>query len=76
MLPRRKACGELTRQQLAEARYKAGSSSIVELSQAQLELTSAQIGETGARYDVLIQQSALNYEIGGLTGFPAAGRWD
>jgi outer membrane protein len=52
--------------QLAEARYKAGSSSIVELSQAQLELTSAQIGETGSRYDVLIQQSALNYQIGAL----------
>ncbi len=53
--------------QLAEARYKAGSSSIVELSQAQLELTSAMIAETGARYDVLIQQSALNYQIGALT---------
>jgi len=53
--------------QLAEARYRAGSSSIVELSQAQLELTSAQIAETGARYDVFMQQSALNYEIGGLT---------
>jgi len=52
--------------QLAEARYKAGSSSIVELSQAQLELTSAQIGETTARYDVLIQESALNYETGGM----------
>jgi outer membrane protein len=54
--------------QLADARYKAGSSSIVELSQAQLELTSAQIAEVGARYDVLIQQSALNFQIGGLTG--------
>ena len=54
--------------QLAEARYKAGSSSIVELSQAQLELTSAQIGEAGARYDVLIQESALNYQIGKQTG--------
>jgi outer membrane protein len=51
--------------QLAEARYKAGSSSIVELSQAQLELTSAQMAETSARYDVLVRQSALNYEIGG-----------
>jgi outer membrane protein len=60
--------------QLAEARYKAGSSSIVELSQAQLALTSAQISETGSRYDVLIQQSALNYQIGALTGTsPAAG---
>ena len=54
--------------QLAEARYKAGSSSIVELSQAQLELTSAQIAEAGARYDVLIQQSALNFTVGKLTG--------
>jgi len=54
--------------QLAEARYKAGSSSIVELSQAQLELTSAQIGEAGAQYDVRIQESALNFQIGELTG--------
>jgi outer membrane protein len=54
--------------QLAEARYKAGSSSIVELSQAQLELTSAQIGEAGARYDVLITESALNFAIGRLRG--------
>jgi len=59
--------------QLADARYKAGSSSIVELSQAQLELTSAQIGETNARYEVLVQQSALDYEIGGLlTGMAAS----
>jgi len=53
--------------QLAEARYKAGSSSIVELSQAQLELTSAQIAEAGARYDVLIRESALNFTIGRQT---------
>ncbi len=51
---------------LAEARYKIGSSSIVELSQAQLNLTSAQITNTNARYDVLIQQANLNYEIGAL----------
>jgi outer membrane protein len=51
---------------LAEARYKIGSSSIVELSQAQLSLTSAQIANTNARYDVLIQQANLNYEIGAL----------
>lgn len=50
--------------QLADARYRAGSSSIVELSQAQLELTSAEIANTGARYDVLIQESALNYQVG------------
>ncbi|HAO78716.1 MAG TPA: TolC family protein [Verrucomicrobia subdivision 3 bacterium] len=51
---------------LAEARYKIGSSSIVELSQAQLSLTSAQIANTNARYNVLIQQAKLNYEIGAL----------
>jgi len=58
--------------QLAEARYKAGSSSIVELSQAQLELTSARIAEAGARYDVLIRESALNYAIGGMANAPTA----
>jgi len=51
---------------LAEARYKIGSSSIVELSQAQLSLTSAQIAEASARYDVLIRQARLDYEIGEL----------
>jgi outer membrane protein len=51
---------------LAEARYKIGSSSIVELSQAQLSLTSAQIANANARYDVLIQQANLDYQIGAL----------
>jgi outer membrane protein len=51
---------------LAEARYKTGISSIVELSQAQLSLTSAQIANTNARYDVLIQQANLDYQIGAL----------
>ncbi len=51
---------------LADARYKAGSSSIVELSQAQLALTSAQIDETAARYEVLMQASDLNYQVGAI----------
>jgi outer membrane protein len=51
---------------LAEARYRIGSSSIVELSQAQLSLTSAQIANTNARYDVLIQQANLDYQTGAL----------
>ena len=51
---------------LANARYQIGSSSIVELSQAQLSLTSAQIANTNARYNVLIRQASLNYEIGAL----------
>ena len=51
---------------LADARYKIGSSSIVELSQAQLSLTSAQIANASARYNVLIQQANLNYQTGVL----------
>ena len=50
--------------QLADARYRVGSSSIVELSQAQLELTTAQIDTTTARYEVLLRESDLNYQIG------------
>jgi outer membrane protein len=53
---------------LAQARYNAGSFSIVELSEAQLELTSAQIAKASARYDVLIQEANLNYQIGALSG--------
>jgi outer membrane protein len=49
---------------LAQARYKGGLSSIVELSDAQLNLTSAQIAEANARYNVLIQQANLNYQTG------------
>ncbi len=57
---------------LAQARYKAGSSSIVELSQAQLELTSAQIAQTSARYDVLIQEANVNFQVGGLSAAPSS----
>jgi outer membrane protein len=49
---------------LAQARYQTGISSIVELSEAQLNLTSAQIADTGAHYNVLIQQANLNYQTG------------
>lgn len=51
---------------LAQARYKIGSSSILELSQSQLSLTSAQIANTNARYGALIQQARLDYEVGAL----------
>ena len=50
--------------ELAQARYNAGSSSIVELSQAQLELTSAEIANASARYNLLIQQATLSYQTG------------
>jgi outer membrane protein len=49
---------------LAQARYQGGLSSIVELSDAQLNLTSAQISEANARYNVLIEQANLSYQIG------------
>jgi outer membrane protein len=51
---------------LAQARYDAGSSSIVELSQAQLNLTGAQINETNARYEYLVRRSVLDYQVGTL----------
>jgi outer membrane protein len=49
---------------LAQTRYKLGLSSIVELSQAQLQQTSAQIEDTSARYQYRLSISTLNYEIG------------
>jgi outer membrane protein len=49
---------------LAQARYSLGLSSIVELSQAQLNLTSAQIANAGAKYDYDLQRSVLDYQTG------------
>ncbi len=49
---------------LAQARYDAGSSSIIELSQAQLSQTSAAITRTNARYEYLIRRSILDYQTG------------
>lgn len=51
---------------LARSRYKIGSSSIVELSQAQLNLTSAQITEANARFNAFMKQSNLSYQLGML----------
>jgi outer membrane protein len=52
---------------LAQARYRLGSSSIVELSQAQLNKTAAEIENTNARYDAQIQQTVLSYQIGRIS---------
>jgi len=49
---------------LAQTRYQLGLASIVELSQAQLQQTDAQIGNTNARYEYLSTLSALNYQLG------------
>jgi outer membrane protein len=51
---------------LAQGRYKLGLSSIVELSQAQLNVTQAAIENTNAQYDYQTQQAVLNYQIGQL----------
>ena len=51
---------------LAQGRYDLGLSSIVELSQAQLNLTSAQIANAGAKFDYLAERSFLAYEAGTL----------
>ncbi|MDB6140910.1 MAG: Outer rane efflux protein [Verrucomicrobiaceae bacterium] len=53
-------------QDLADARYNAGTTSMVELGQAQLSFTSAQINETTARYEFLVRRSLLDYQIGNL----------
>jgi outer membrane protein len=52
--------------QLAQARYQVGSSSIVELSQADLTRTAAEIGQASARYDVLTARAILDYQMGVL----------
>jgi outer membrane protein len=51
---------------LALERYKLGLSSIVELSQAQLNKTGAEISNASARYEVLNQLAILRYQTGEL----------
>lgn len=51
---------------LAQARYNLGLGSIVELSQAQLSLTQAQIEQASAKYDYQTQRSMLDYQVGVL----------
>lgn len=51
---------------LSQARYTAGLGSIVELTQAQLTQTSAQIGAAVAKYSYLIRRTLLDYTMGTL----------
>lgn len=51
---------------LAQARYDLGLGSIVELSQAQLNKTSAEIANAGAKYDYQIQRAVLDYQTGNI----------
>jgi outer membrane protein len=49
---------------LARTRYQLGLSSIVELSQAQLQQTDAAIGNTNAQYQYRLALAMLNYQTG------------
>ena len=49
---------------LAQGRYNLGLSSIVELNQAQLSETEAEIQDVNSKYDYQIQNAALQYQVG------------
>jgi len=51
---------------LSQSRYDLGLAAIVELSQAQLNLTAAQISNTTARYDYQAQRSNVDFQTGTL----------
>jgi outer membrane protein len=51
---------------LATSRYNLGLSSIVELTQAQLNQTQAEIAQASARYDYQAQTAALRFQTGSL----------
>ena len=51
---------------LAESRFQLGLSTIVELSQAQLNLTSAQIANASAKYDYQGRRVSVDYQAGVL----------
>jgi outer membrane protein len=51
---------------LTQTRYKLGLGSIVELSQAQLQQTQAEIGSTQAGYQYRLALSVLRYQTSGL----------
>jgi outer membrane protein len=51
---------------LAQARYDIGLGSIVELSQAQLNKTRAELEQAAARYDYQTRTAVLRFQIGAL----------
>ncbi len=51
---------------LAQARYDNALGSIVELNQAQLNQTSAEIAAASAKYEYLSRRAELNFAMGGL----------
>lgn len=51
-------------QKLADARYKLGTSSIVEFTQAELDYTEAELEDAGARYDFQVDRALLDFATG------------
>jgi outer membrane protein len=51
-------------QSLAQSRYDLGLSSVIELSQAQLAATEAQIADVSARYEYETALARLRFELG------------
>ena len=51
---------------LAKARYEQGISSFLDLNQAELAETSAQVARANARYEYLTQRDRLEFETGNL----------
>lgn len=51
-------------QDLAETRYKLGLGTIVEYTQAELQRTQAEIGNTAAQYEYRLAQERLKYQLG------------
>ena len=49
---------------LAQGRYNLGLASIIELTQAQLNVTQAEIENLSAKYDYQTQNAALRYSAG------------
>jgi outer membrane protein len=52
--------------ELAQGRYNLGLASIVELTQAQLNVTQAEIENLSAKYEFQTQNAALQYSEGTL----------
>jgi outer membrane protein len=49
---------------LVQARYDIGASSILDLSQAQLNKTAAEIAQASANYQYHLQRAVLDFQIG------------
>lgn len=51
----------------AEQRYRVGAGTLVDLTQARATLVQAQSAQVSARYDLVLQRTALTYAVGDLT---------